>query len=241
MGIAPSATADAPYMRRLQYLLPYYWLSIENGTILCFVALSNQNTKIVEEPECRPFHGSDSLWQECSRQEFLLNLVNNNSAKHKLAVLTVNVVSMSDRIASTKILAYSLLRIALGVNFAGHGFVRIGNGVDLFAATTAAHLAKSALPHGFVIGFAYAIPFIEAALGLGLIFGLFTRATLVCGTVFMMGLTIGVTSNQQWDVAGQQLLYSFIFFVLLYLSEQNGYSLDALLKRRPSLSASAPQ
>ena len=47
----------------------------------------------------------------------------------------------------------------------------------------------------------------------------------------MMLLTIGVTSNQQWDVAGQQLLYSLIFFVLLFLLEHNGFSLDARRKR----------
>jgi thiosulfate dehydrogenase [quinone] large subunit len=141
---------------------------------------------------------------------------------------------MNDQITSTKILAYSLLRVTFGVNFAGHGFVRILNGVGLFATTTADHLAKSALPHGFVVGFAYVIPFVEAALGLGLIFGLLTRVALVCGAFFMMGLTIGVTSNQQWDIAGQQLLYSFVFFVLLVLLELNGYSLDAVLKRRSS-------
>jgi hypothetical protein len=45
----------------------------------------------------------------------------------------------------------------------------------------------------------------------------------------MMGLTISVASNQQWDVAGQQLLYSLVFFVLLYLVELNAYSLDAVL------------
>ena len=67
---------------------------------------------------------------------------------------------------SNKNLAYALLRIALGVNFAGHGLIRIGNGVSAFASSTAEHMAKSPLPHGFVLGFGYAIPFIEALLGL---------------------------------------------------------------------------
>ena len=114
------------------------------------------------------------------------------------------------------------------------------NGVGSFATTTAAHLEKSALPHGFVIGYAYAIPFLEAGLGLALIFGLLTRTALVCGAVFMIGLTIGVTSNQQWDVAGQQLLYSLVFFVLLYLVELNAYSLDAVLKRSSNRNRSQP-
>jgi hypothetical protein len=32
-------------------------------------------------------------------------------------------------------------------------------------------MAKSPLPHGFVLGFGYAIPFLEALLGLTLILG----------------------------------------------------------------------
>ena len=142
---------------------------------------------------------------------------------------------MSDRNPSTKMLAYALLRVAFGVNFAGHGFVRILNGVGVFAHTTADHMTKSMLPHGLVIGFSYSIPFIEAALGLALIFGILTRVSLVYGALFMMGLTVGVTSTQQWDIAGQQLLYSLVFFVLLYLFELNGYSVDSVFGRRGTL------
>lgn len=139
---------------------------------------------------------------------------------------------MSDGVLADKKVAYSLLRVAFGVNFAGHGFVRIIDGVGVFAATTADHLSKALLPHGFIVAFAYAIPFIEAAVGLALIGGLLTRLTLISGSIFMMGLTIGVTSNQQWDIAGQQLLYSLVFFVLLFLVEWNGYSLDSLFWHR---------
>jgi thiosulfate dehydrogenase [quinone] large subunit len=130
-----------------------------------------------------------------------------------------------------KSVAYALLRIAFGINFAGHGLIRIYNGVGPFAATTAEHLAKSPLPHSFTLGFSYAIPFLEAILGLTLILGVFTRISLVCGAVFMMALTVGVTSNQQWDIAGQQLLYSAIFFLLLYLIEHNALALDNYLRR----------
>src|SRR3978361_413941 len=125
-----------------------------------------------------------------------------------------------------KSLAYALLRIALGVNFAGHGLIRIYNGVGTFATSTAEHLAKSPLPHTVTFGFSYAIPFLEAVLGLTLILGVFTRASLVGGAIFMSALTIGVTANQQWDVAGQQLVYSVIFFLLLFLIEHNGLALD---------------
>jgi thiosulfate dehydrogenase (quinone) large subunit len=130
-----------------------------------------------------------------------------------------------------KSLAYALLRIALGVNFAGHGLIRIYNGVGPFAQTTAEHLAKSPLPHSFTLAFSYIIPFFEAVLGLTLILGVLTRIVLVCGAVFMVALTIGVTSNQQWDIAGQQLIYSAIFFLLLYLIEHNALALDNYLRR----------
>jgi thiosulfate dehydrogenase [quinone] large subunit len=133
-----------------------------------------------------------------------------------------------------KSLAYALLRISLGVNFAGHGLIRIYNGVGAFAATTAEHLEKSPLPHSFAYGFSYAIPFLEAVLGLTLILGVFTRIALVCGAVFMMALTVGVTANQQWDVAGQQLLYSVVFFLLLYLVEHNALALDKYSRSTPS-------
>ncbi len=122
-----------------------------------------------------------------------------------------------------------MLRVALGINFAGHGFIRIYNGVGQFAATTADHMAKSPLPHRFVVGFGYAIPFIEALLGVVLILGVATRVALAVGAAFMMALTIGVTSNQQWDVAGQQLLYSLAFFILLFLVEWNGLSVESWL------------
>jgi thiosulfate dehydrogenase [quinone] large subunit len=128
-------------------------------------------------------------------------------------------------------LAYALLRISLGVNFAGHGLIRIHNGVAAFAHTTAEHLAKSPLPSSLTYALSYAIPFIEAILGLTLILGVFTRISLACGAVFMMLLTIGVTANQQWDVAGQQLLYSLVFFLLLFLLEHNQFSLDTALRR----------
>ncbi len=133
---------------------------------------------------------------------------------------------------SDKSLAYALFRAALGVNFAGHGLIRIVHGVGAFATSTADHLAKSPLPHGLVLGFGYVIPLIEAALGLALVFGILTRAALALGALFMMALTVGVTSNQQWDVAGQQLVYSLVFFVLLFLAEHNVYAVDSIWDRR---------
>ena len=134
--------------------------------------------------------------------------------------------------SSDRSVAYALLRVAMGVNFAGHGFIRIYHGVGEFAHTTAEHMMKSPLPHGLVLGFGYVIPWVEAVLGVMLMLGLGTRAALVVGALFMTALTVGVASNQQWDVAGDQLLYSLVFFVLLFLREWNVLSVDVLIGRR---------
>ena len=128
-----------------------------------------------------------------------------------------------------KSFAYALLRIAIGLNFAGHGLIRIYNGVGTFASSTAEHLVRTPLPHILVLGYASMIPFIELILGIALVLGTFTRVTLGVASLFIMTLTLGVTANQQWDVAGQQLLYSLVLFVLLFLHEHNDISLDNAL------------
>ena len=127
---------------------------------------------------------------------------------------------------SDKGLAYAFLRVALGINFLGHGGFRVLSGVGAFATGMAEHMTQSPLPHGLVHGFGYCIPWIELALGAGLVLGVWTRGVLVGGSVFMMALTFGTTSNQQWEVAGQQLVYSFLFFVLLFCVEWNEVSVD---------------
>ncbi len=133
---------------------------------------------------------------------------------------------------SDKSIAYLLLRLALGVNLAGHGFIRFYNGVGGFASGIAEHMAKSPLPHGFVLAFGYAIPAIEVLLGIALSLGIGTRIALAFGAAFMISLTAGVTLNQQFDVAGLQLTYSLAFFALLFLCEHNALSLDAALAAR---------
>jgi thiosulfate dehydrogenase [quinone] large subunit len=136
---------------------------------------------------------------------------------------------------TAKELAYALLRTAFGVNFLGHGFFRILSGTGKFAATMAAGMTKSPLPHGFVMGFGCCIPWLETVLGLMLILGLGTRVALVAGAMFMWALTFGVTSNQQWDVAGQQLLYSLVFFVLMFTVDYNRLAVDCLSKRKKKI------
>ena len=128
--------------------------------------------------------------------------------------------------------AHALLRLSLGVNFFCHGFFRVLSGTALFADATAQHLAKGPLPHGLVYLLAFSIPWIELLLGIALILGVFTRIALIAGMLFLMLLTVGITSIQDWATAGQQLMYSLVFFVLLFTLQHNRIAVDAVAQRR---------
>jgi thiosulfate dehydrogenase (quinone) large subunit len=134
--------------------------------------------------------------------------------------------------SSNKSLAYALLRLTMGINFAGHGIIRLTVvGLSQFAHGTAEHLTKSPLSISFMVAFLYVVPIIEALVGIALIFGIFTRVALVTGALLIAALTLGVTANQQWDTAGLQLTYALIVFVLLFLLEYNTLSVDGMRRR----------
>jgi thiosulfate dehydrogenase [quinone] large subunit len=130
-----------------------------------------------------------------------------------------------------KAIAYALMRLALGINIFGHGFFRILSGVGAFAHGAVQGMDKGPLPHALTLGFLYATPFLELTLGTLLILGLLTRVALAGGALFMIALTFGTASTQNWAGAGGQLLYSLAFFALLWTVEANRYSVDAFLGR----------
>lgn len=135
---------------------------------------------------------------------------------------------------NNRALAYAILRVALGVNIFGHGFFRVLSGVGAFAHGMVVGMDKGPLPHALSLGFGYCIPWIELAVGTLLLAGLFTRAALAAGGLFIVALTFGTTSVQNWQGAGGQLLYSLVFFVLLWCVDANSLSMDAVLQRRGS-------
>ncbi len=125
-------------------------------------------------------------------------------------------------------LAYALLRITLGVNIALHGISRIVAGPALFAASLTKQFANTPLPHFAVQGFGYALPWFEALVGLLILFGALTRVALIAGALLIVLLTFGSTLHQDWDIAGLQLIYAAVYFVLIALHQYNSFSVDEL-------------
>ncbi len=123
-------------------------------------------------------------------------------------------------------MAYPLLRLILGLNIALHGISRIVAGEGAFVAGLTKQFAGTPLP-GFVVqGFGYALPWLEALIGLLVLFGAFTRIALIAGALLIAVLTFGSTLHQDWDIAGLQLIYAVVYFLLIALQRYNAFSLD---------------
>jgi thiosulfate dehydrogenase [quinone] large subunit len=107
-----------------------------------------------------------------------------------------------------------------------HGVSRILAGVGNFASGMIKMFQNTALPRAVVEPFGYALPWLEAAIGLLIIVGLRTREALVAGALLMLALTFGTTVRQDWDVAGIQLLYSVVYAALIAGLRYNSLSVD---------------
>lgn len=130
--------------------------------------------------------------------------------------------------------AYLLLRLIAGMDFFGHGFARIFTGTHLggFAHSMVGDMARSPLPAPLVLATGYLVPCIELLIGVLLLAGLATRLALVLAMLLILVLMFGITMKQDWNVAGQQLLYGLVLAVLLSGCERMNLSWPALLRRR---------
>jgi thiosulfate dehydrogenase [quinone] large subunit len=134
---------------------------------------------------------------------------------------------------SDAVIAYGMLRLSFGVNIMLHGLSRLLAGQAGFLAYLNHYFEKTPLmPKEFLPIFGLVLPPVEAAVGLLLLLGLATRFSLIVGALVMTMLVLGTNLAQDWNVAGLQLIYCFLYYYLLvHRSERNGLSLDAWLGR----------
>ncbi len=128
-------------------------------------------------------------------------------------------------------LAHLFLRLLLGVNFFNHGFTRIGN-IPGFVEETVKTLSGSYFPEPLVRINAFLVPVIELVVGILITFGLATRLALVVTFALMVMLMMGVTSIQNWQAAGSQLVYGIVLFILLATCQYNIFSFDSWWRKR---------
>jgi thiosulfate dehydrogenase [quinone] large subunit len=135
-------------------------------------------------------------------------------------------------------IAYLLLRVTLGANLFLHGFSRLIGDHAAFAAHVESQMHNTPLP-GFLVHFvAVVLPWCEGTVGLLMMLGLWTSVALIAGSLLMLTLQIGACLAQNWEVAGGQLIYVLLFFILLTYCERNRWSIDRyrqMQKRREGL------
>jgi thiosulfate dehydrogenase [quinone] large subunit len=125
-------------------------------------------------------------------------------------------------------IAYSLLRITFGANIFLHGLMRLLEGHAAVLAYITKQMQGAPVPSWFLPPFSYALPYLEASVGLLLLLGLFTRNALIAGSLVILVLQIGSCLAQNWQVVGDQLVYALSFFILLSLVDRNRWSIDDL-------------
>ena len=129
------------------------------------------------------------------------------------------------------ILAYTFLRIVLGVNFFNHGFTRLGN-IPGFAQSMVDMFQDTFIPEVLVRVPVMLVPIVEFVGGLLVTIGLATQAALMTLFGLMIMLMYGVTLIQNWDAASSQLIYCLVLFILIAGNSFNTFSLDSLISRR---------
>jgi thiosulfate dehydrogenase [quinone] large subunit len=112
-----------------------------------------------------------------------------------------------------------------------HGVSRLLAGHAAFLAYLTHYFEKTPLiPASVLPIFATVLPPVETGLGLLLLLGVGTRFSLVAGSLVMAALVVGTNLAQDWNVAGLQLIYCFIYYYLLaHRRDLNSVSLDALI------------
>lgn len=123
-----------------------------------------------------------------------------------------------------------ILRIAMGINFLGHGLVRLPK-LPGFKTWMQEAFAGSLMPVGLVGVWASILPFLEFGIGVLLIIGLFTRFALYAGSLVLICLVLGSCLIEKWEWVGVQMIYILFIHFILNNAEMKYLSIDHFLKR----------
>jgi len=121
--------------------------------------------------------------------------------------------------------AYVALRLALGLNMFLHGATRLPD-LGGFAGGVVRSFEDTILPAGLVEAFATVLPFLEGAVGLLLLLGLFRRQALLLGVAVMLCLIFGTGLQQNWGTLATQMQYVVYFGLLLAFLSYDRVALD---------------
>jgi thiosulfate dehydrogenase (quinone) large subunit len=141
--------------------------------------------------------------------------------------------SSKSRPGSDAVLAYGLLRFIFGINIMLHGVTRLLAPQGAFLAYLSHYFEKTPLmPKEILPVFAIVLPWAEAIFGALVLVGAATRFALIAGSLVLAALAFGTNLAQDWNIAGLQLIYAFIYYYLLAHRERlNEISIDGWRKK----------
>jgi thiosulfate dehydrogenase (quinone) large subunit len=123
-------------------------------------------------------------------------------------------------------LAYATLRFTLGLSILMHGLVGPPH-LSAFTDATARLFVDTPLPAAAVRLFGVGLLFVETAVGLLVLLGLWTRLAVLLGALTMAARVCGTALRSDWDTLAIEMLYALIYAALIATREYNAYSLDA--------------
>ena len=130
--------------------------------------------------------------------------------------------------SSDAVIAYGLLRLTFGINIMLHGVSRLLAPPGAFLGYLNHYFEKTPLmPAWMLPPFAVVLPWCEAIFGALLLVGLFSRIAMIGGALTLAALAFGTNLAQDWNIAGLQLIYAAIYYILLAKREElNKVSID---------------
>ena len=128
--------------------------------------------------------------------------------------------------------SFLLARLAAGMSMFGHGLVRMPK-LAGFSNWMMGQFQKSMLPDFIVEPFSYVLPIAELLVGVFLLLGLFTKQSLIAGSLVMISLIFGSSMIEEWGAIPSQLIHAAFFCVLLIFADSyNSFAVDKFLSEK---------
>ena len=135
--------------------------------------------------------------------------------------------------------APALLRWSLGLLMLNSGLSKLGNLGGFVDGYLLPAFAKTPLPAWMVAGYGYALPPVEALLGLLLLLGLCRRQALLLNGLMLISLAFGQMLLKSHPTVGTISVYVLMTALALWMGGADRWSLDALLGARRRAAADA--
>lgn len=107
----------------------------------------------------------------------------------------------------------------VAISLLGHGLVRLPK-LPAFSEWMVTTMEKSVIPAAIIVPFGYALPVLEAVVGLFLLINFKIKYTIYSALSLMSILIFGSCSIENWSAIESQLLHSFYLFGLFFFYEE---------------------